>query len=97
MGFAVNAEVGGFIEPSAAFDLDRLEGRDFQPAEEILFHVPDTVLDSSFLISLTDITGYGFEAVMSGKIHVAWIEQGLFTERMAHHSHLQIIDHDSEG
>jgi hypothetical protein len=29
---------------------------------------------------------------MSGKIHVAWIEQGLFTERMAHHSHLQIID-----
>ena len=97
MGFAVNADVGSFIEPSTAFNLDRLEGRDFQAAQEVLFHVADTILHPSFLISLADITGHGFEAVMRCKIQVAWIEQGLFTERMAHHSHLQIIDHDFEG
>src|SRR5947209_2736015 len=97
MGLAVNADVGGLIKPSAAFNLDRLERRDFQAAEEILFHVPDTVLDPSFLISLADIAGHWFEAVMRCKIQVAWIEEGLFTERMAHHSHFQIIDHDFEG
>ena len=41
--------------------------------------------------------GGPLEAVMRGKIQIAWIEQGFFTERVAHHSHPQIIDHDSEG
>src|SRR6266511_4283345 len=97
MSFTVEANVGGFIEPPAAFDLDGLEGRDFQAAEEILLHVPNTVLDPPFFISLPDITGHGLEPVMSGKVQVAWIEQGLLTAGMAHDAHLQIVDHDLEG
>src|SRR4051794_13003955 len=97
MSFTVDANVGGFIEPAPACDLNRLEGRDFQAAEEILLHVADTILNPPFFISFPDRTCHGLEAVMSGKVQITGIKLGALSEGMMEDAHLQVVDHDLAG
>src|SRR5260370_33227586 len=74
MGFTVDANVGRFVEPSAALDLNGFEGGDFQAGQEILLYVPHTVFNPPFFISLPDITGDWVEPMVSGKIQIPRVE-----------------------
>ena len=83
MGFAMDSDIGRFIQPATAFNLDGLKGADFQTAEQVLFYVANAVFNAPLFVTFADVAGHWFKPVMSGKIQVARIEQRLFTTGMA--------------
>ena len=97
LGFAVNAKVGDGVAPLDRRGIDRVEGRQFEPAQEVLLHVTHAVLDAAFLVCLANIACHGFKAVMGGKVQVAGIELGLLSGGMAQDGNLQVVDHHLAG
>ena len=91
--FAVEADVGYLLHPTARLSIECCQRADFHAAQEVLLDVTDGVLHAPFFVAPPDITGHRLEAVVSGKIQVARIKSGSLAGDALQHSALQIVVH----
>ena len=96
--FAMDAEVGDLIHPVARGGVERAQrAGKFQAGQEVLFHVGDGVLHAAFFVSFSHVAGAGLEAVVSGEVQVARMEEGFFAQRMRKHAGFQVVDDNGAG
>ena len=96
-GFAVDADVGDFIQPDCGGGIDGVEVREVEAGEEIFLHIPDSVFHPSFFVSFADVTRGDGETVGVGKVEIGGVEDGRLPGDTSENRGLQIVDHDLSG
>ena len=90
----MQTHIGDALEPNPQCRVERGEIGQVQAIEEIVFHITDTTLDASLLVSFGDSTSHNLKAVMAGEIDITRIELRRLTPGMAQYRTAQIVDHD---
>src|SRR5208282_1059932 len=97
VSLAVNAHIGHGVHPLTPGRVEGAEGGDVQAVEKVLLHLAHAVFNAALFVAFSDLAGDRGEAVMGGKIQVAWVKTRWQARGMLQHTGLQIINHDLSG
>src|SRR5262249_18260154 len=90
---AVDAHVGGCVEPDLGGCLDGIELGELQAPQEVLLDVAYSRLDAALLVAAGDVAGRDGKAVVAGKVGVARVEHRRDAGEALQHGGFKIIDH----
>src|SRR5215471_16858943 len=91
----MDAHISHGVQPVAPGGIERGKRRQLQTGEKIFFHVPHTIFNAPFFISLFWRTGDRIEAVMSREIQIARIKMRWLACDMFQHAGFKVVDHHS--